>query len=40
MAHPKGGAGSSFDPKHSFAKVYAYVGTQGVYFHSTTGEQI
>jgi hypothetical protein len=40
MAHPNGGKGNRFSPKHSFAQASAFVGTKGVTFRSTTGEQI
>jgi hypothetical protein len=40
MAHPDGGHGNRFCPKHSFTKAYAFVGTAGVRFRSTTGEHI
>jgi hypothetical protein len=40
MAHPNGGQENSFNPKHSFAEAYAFVGIAGVNFRSTTGEHI
>jgi hypothetical protein len=40
MAHPDGGRGNGFYPKHSFDQAYAFVGTKGVEFRSTTGELI
>lgn len=40
MAHPNGGQGNSFNPNHSFDQAYAFVGTKGVEFQSTTGERI
>lgn len=40
MPHPRGGQGNRFNPKHSFAQAYAFVGTKGVKFRSTTGERI
>jgi len=40
MAHQNGGQGNRFNPKHSFAQSYAFIGTQGVKFRSTTGEYI
>lgn len=40
MAHPAGGSGSTFSTKHSFAKAYGFVGSEGATFRSTTGEKI
>jgi hypothetical protein len=40
MAHPNGGHGSWFNPQHSFEEAYAFVGTSGVGFLSTTNEHI
>jgi len=40
MAHTNGGQGNRFNPKHSFAQAYAFVGIKGVEFLSTTGEHI
>jgi hypothetical protein len=31
MAHPNGGQGNRFNPKHSFAEAYAFVGIAGAY---------
>jgi hypothetical protein len=40
MAHPNGSQGNRFNPKHSFVHAYAFVGSRGVKFRSTAGEQI
>jgi hypothetical protein len=41
MPHPNGGAGSRFNPKHTFSEAYASVGVGGsLTFQSTTGEHI
>lgn len=41
MAHPtRGGSGSGFTAKHSFAKAYSFIGSEGHAFLSTTGEKI
>jgi hypothetical protein len=40
MAHPNGGHGNKFNPKHPFTEVYNFVGSGGIRFHSTTGESI
>jgi hypothetical protein len=40
MAHPKGGSGTGFRTNHTFAQVYAIVGSSGFKFQSTTGEMI
>ena len=40
MAHPAGGSGSRFSPKHSFAQAYDFVGSKGATFWSMTGEKI
>ena len=40
MAHPNGGRGSFFSPKHQFKEVFMYVGKDGIEFKSTTEETI
>jgi len=40
MAHPNGGRGNRFNPKHSFSQAYTFVGRKGAEFLSTTGEHI
>jgi hypothetical protein len=40
MAHPNGGQGAWFNPQHSFEEAYAFVGSSGVGFLSTTNEHI
>jgi hypothetical protein len=40
MAHPKGGNGNQFSTKHNFDQAYTHVGSKGIKFISTTGEQI
>ena len=40
MAHPAGGLGNTFETRHPFGQACAFVGTDGLRFSSTTGEQI
>lgn len=40
MAHPNGGRGNTFKTNHTFAQAFRYVGSHGVSFRSTTGEEI
>ena len=40
MAHPAGGRGTYFSPRHRFAEVLESVGKDGMEFRSTTGEMI
>jgi hypothetical protein len=40
MAHPIGGKGNTFSTKHTFNQIYSHLGSRGVNFNSTTGEQI
>ncbi len=40
MAHPMGGFGSRSITTHSFKQAHAFVGSNGLKFPSTTGEQI
>jgi len=40
MSHPNGGKGNQFVTRHTFDQAYAHVGSRGIIFKSTTGEQI
>jgi hypothetical protein len=40
MPHPNGGQGNTFPMNHTFDEAFAFVGTGGWQFSSTTGEAI
>jgi hypothetical protein len=40
MPHPAGGSGASFNPRHTFAEAYEFVGRKGLAFRSTMHEKI